>query len=331
MPDVVAIGELLIDLIPTGRSDGKRILLEQNPGGAPANMLAGLAKLGRSVTFIGKIGADGFGRFLEAALADAGVGREGLVFELNAHTTLAVVHLDEQGDRTFTFYRDPGADQLLRVDELPLGLIESCRVLHAGSVSLSREPAAEATRAALRHARRSGITVSFDVNLRPLLWTSVDDARQAVWEILPAIDWLKMSEEELFWLTGEVDPERGSELLIEQYGGLSLCLVTLGPDGACARSRCAFACRPAFEVEVVDTTGAGDAFCAALIDQLLGTSQPDRLSQAELEALLDRSCAAGSLVASRRGALAAMPTANELDKFAGGVRSPRRESKSWKS
>lgn len=312
MADIVSIGELLIDFTPYGESEFGQPLYERNPGGAPANVLAALAKLGCSTEFIGKVGDDNFGRELAEVLVSGGIGLSGLARTEKAHTTLAFVHLDHQGDRSFSFYRNPGADQLLEPHEVPLDLITGAKVFHFGSVSMTAEPSRSATLSAVRYAKEQGILVSYDPNLRPALWNSAEEAREWILEGMKYSDIVKVSEEELEFLTGTADLDQGSRMLAEQYG-VSLVLVTLGAQGSYCRCGFITAAFKGFPVNAVDTTGAGDAFMAGAIYTVL--SQGFALSsckQEELEGLLAFANAVGALATTRKGGIPAMPSLEEV-------------------
>jgi len=313
MYDVTAIGELLIDFTPAGQSAQQFPLFEQNPGGAPANVLASLSRLGRKTAFIGKVGADQFGRSLKATLDQIGVSTQGLVMTESCHTTLAFVHLDAQGDRSFSFYRDPGADLLLDPSELSYNLIDDCQIFHFGSVSMTADPSRQATMAAVRYAREQDKVISYDPNLRLALWSSPEAARAAILQVMHFADILKISQEELEFLTGESDLSRGAESLIRQYG-LDLVLITMGPRGAYARNGQGEAWSPTYDVRTIDTTGAGDSFTGAFLYQLLQSGkQPGELTEDDLVAFLAFANAAGSLATTRKGAIPALPSLSEIE------------------
>lgn len=313
MIDVTAIGELLIDFTPAGLSAEQYPIFAQNPGGAPANVLASLSRLGRTTAFIGKVGDDQFGRSLKATLDRIGVSTQGLVMTDSCHTTLAFVHLDESGDRSFSFYRNPGADLLLESAELSYNLIDDCRIFHFGSVSMTADPARQATLAAVRYAREQDKVISYDPNLRLALWSSAETARTVILQAMQYADILKISQEELEFLTGENEPGRGAEQLRSQFG-IDLVLITLGPRGAYAQNRLGEVWSPAFDVRTIDTTGAGDAFTGAFLNQLLQTGKaPALLDIGELSACLSFANAAGSLATTRKGAIPALPTLAEIE------------------
>lgn len=308
MFDVVSLGELLIDFAPAGER-----LFQANAGGAPANVLAALAQLGGSGAFIGMVGNDDFGRMLEREIKKAGIDASGLRFSMEACTTLAFVQLDEHGDRSFTFVRKPGADMLLTENDVDWDLIESARIFHFGSVSMTASPSRETTLAAARFARGKGITVSFDPNLRPLLWDSLDTAKELIDQGIRCCDILKISEEELEFITGTFDLESGSRELLTR--GVKLALVTLGPKGCFYRAACGCGRLPTYDVKVVDTTGAGDAFFGGVLSQLtkLGKGGLDSLTQDEIGRIVDFGNAVGSLATATKGAIPAMPSSQQVE------------------
>ena len=312
MIDVTAIGELLIDFTPIGQSAQNNPIFEQNPGGAPANVLACLSKLGRKTAFIGKVGADQFGVALKQTLKQVGVSTDGLIIGEGCHTTLAFVHLSDSGDRSFSFYRDPGADLLLTPEEVNKQLIDECKIFHFGSVSMTGEPSRSATLSAVKYAREQGRIISYDPNLRMRLWSSESEAKEVILGAMPYTDILKISEEELLFLTGEKDLQKGSRFLRDTYG-LKLILITLGPDGAYVSSKIAQAQAPAYAVKTVDTTGAGDSFTGGFLYCLLQSGKtPEGLSENDLKEFLAFGNAVGSLTTTNKGAIPALPTLDQV-------------------
>ena len=301
MYDVVAVGELLIDFTPAGVSDRGAALFARNPGGAPANVLAAVTRLGGRTAFIGKVGEDGFGRFLRDTLGGLGIDTAGLVMTGEVPTTLAFVQLDEHGDRSFSFYRKPGADIMLSPGEVKRELMARARIM-------SRS----ATLAAVRAAKEAGAVVSYDPNYRPLLWESLDEAKHWMREGLSFADIVKVSDEELELLTGETDLERGSQKLVE--AGVSLALVSLGARGAFFRLGELCGRQPTFDVRTVDTNGAGDSFFGAVLFRLCKKSLAEirSLTRGELEDVLSFGNAAGSMTTTRPGAIPALPTMEEV-------------------
>ncbi|MCC8028322.1 MAG: carbohydrate kinase [Lachnospiraceae bacterium] len=309
--DVAALGELLIDFTENGVSPQGNPLLEANPGGAPCNVLAMLSRLGKRTAFIGKIGKDAFGSRLRETVRDCGIDVRGLAEDDQVHTTLAFVHTQPDGDRAFSFYRDPGADRMLRREEIPEDLIRGARIFHFGTLSSTHEPAREATRYALRTARESGCLISFDPNLREPLWDSMEDARREIEYGLAACDILKISDNEVEFLTGTADYEKGVEKLRESFR-LPLVFVTLGKDGSMAFYRERVVRADAFpQAHTVETTGAGDTFAACALNYILEHGM-DGLTDRQLRELLTFANAGASLITTRKGALKVMPSADEI-------------------
>ncbi|HZJ82955.1 MAG TPA: carbohydrate kinase, partial [Clostridia bacterium] len=258
MMDVVALGELLIDFTPGGVSPDGNELFERNPGGAPANVLASLSRLGGAGGFIGKVGEDQFGYFLRDVLDQNGINSKGLIFSEEANTTLAFVHLEEDGERNFSFYRKPGADIMLREDEVNVELIDDARIFHFGSLSMTQEPSRSATLRAVEYAKQKGKTITYDPNWRPPLWETDGAAKEGMSIGLSYADILKISEEELAFLIGESNLQKGTGLLADM--GITMILVTLGSEGCFYRYPKGIGNVKGFNVTAVDTTGAGDAF-----------------------------------------------------------------------
>jgi fructokinase len=306
--DVAALGELLIDLTQSGMSAQGNLLFEANPGGAPSNVLAMLRKLGRRCAFLGKVGTDAFGDALARTLDDEGIDLRALRRESAAPTTLAVVHSLPGGERDFSFYRSPGADTLLRPDELDGGVLRACRIFHFGSLSLTAEPARSATAEALRLARESGALISFDPNLRPPLWASPEGAREQIAWGLAQCDLCKIADDELAFMTGQRDPDAGAAMLRRDYPNLRLLCVTAGAGGSYAWCGASRVFAPACPLGgVVDATGAGDAFCACMLSFVLDHGA-DALSPAALREMLRFANAAAYLVTTKQGALRSMPS-----------------------
>jgi fructokinase len=314
MYDVVALGEILIDFTPAGLSEQGNPLFEANPGGAPANVLACLAKLGRKTAFLGKVGADEFGRLLREVLASRGIATHGLVLEEGAQTTLAFVHLHDDGDRSFSFYRSPGADTLLRPEEVD-GKQLTASIFHFGSLSLTHEPARSATLAALHWAKERGMLISYDPNLRPPLWASLAEAKRQILSVMDQADIVKISREELEFLTGSERLAEGSAQLVREYG-TGLLLITLGKDGCFFRLGDLTGLVPGFPVQAVDATGAGDGFLGGMLHEILRRGKAlEEWSLAELEASVRFANAIGALVVTRKGSIPAMPSLAEVQSF----------------
>lgn len=316
MIDICAVGEILIDLTQSGLTEQGIPRFDANPGGAPANLAVAASRLGAKTAFIGRVGRDGFGDYLRRVLQDNGVDASGLSVDPLQHTTLAVVSLDERGERSFSFYRDPSADVNLSAAELPEALLRSCRVLHFGSVSLTAEPARGATLEAVRLAKEAGALISYDPNYRASLWPDEATAVAQMLSPLPLVDILKVSDEELPLLTGTDDPLRGSALLAER--GIGLVFITLGAEGAFFRAGDRTGRVPGIRIKVGDTNGAGDTFFGAALSRLVRLDEPLSAGTAELEEILSFANRAAALTASRRGAIPAMPTPEELLRFSEG-------------
>ena len=311
--DVAALGELLIDFTENGVSGQGNPLFEANPGGAPCNVLAMLRRLGRTAAFIGKLGDDLFGRSLRAELQAAGIGVSGLILDRAAHTTLAFVKTAENGDRDFSFYRDPGADMLLREDELPEEILRGARIFHFGTLSMTHAGVRAATKKAVLLARESGALISFDPNLRPPLWASLDEAREQIAWGLAQCDILKIADNELRFMTGEEELARGAAALLARWPGIRVLNVTAGAEGSLSVWPGGSVYVPAFLLGgTIETTGAGDCFCACVLDYVLAHGV-EGLGEAERREMLRFANAAAYLVTTRRGALRSMPEREEAE------------------
>ena len=297
--DVTALGELLIDFTENGVSAGGNKLLEANPGGAPCNVLAMLQKLGKRTAFIGKVGQDAFGDLLENTLREAGIGTQGLKRDSRVHTTLAFVHTLAGGERSFSFYRNPGADMNLRAEEVEDTLVSSCRIFHFGS------------RMAVSRAKQAGALISFDPNLRESLWDSLDHAKEQIAWGLSQCDLLKISDNELAFMTGTEDFDEGAARLLRQCPQIQLLNVTAGGEGSMAYyggQRCHV---PVWRVPAVEKTGAGDTFCACVLNYVLEHGLQG-LSPEDLREMLAFANAAAALIIQRKGALKMMPAREEI-------------------
>lgn len=312
MYDVVALGELLIDFTPPAGMEGNQGCFQKNPGGAPANVLAALAKQNKRTAFIGKVGQDAFGEYLADVLSNSGIDTKGLIFTQAVNTTLAFVELNSEGDRSFTFYRKPGADMMLEGQEIDYALIEKARIFHYGSISMTHEPSRSATGQAVSHAKKNGLLLSYDPNLRLALWPDEDTARSIILDGMKQADILKISEEELLFLTGTEDLEAGTSGLHRTFG-IALICVTMGEQGCFYRAGSMTGHVPAFRVKPVDTTGAGDAFLGGVLTGILDAASPiDRLDRNQLEAIIQQGNAMGSLATIKRGGIPAMPGPDEV-------------------
>lgn len=310
--DVAALGELLIDFTHNGASAQGNPFYEANPGGAPCNVLAMLAKLGKQTAFIGKVGDDQFGHFLRQVGLEAGISMDGLVVDTHSHTTLAFVKTAENGDRDFSFYRDPGADALLTPDEVPEDIIARSKIFHFGSLSLTGEPVRSATQKAVALARAEGCILSFDPNLRPPLWSSLEQAREQINWGLAQCDVLKISDDELLFLTGERDFDAGAAKLNAQFPNLQLVNVTAGAQGSISYYQGLRVFQPGLSLGgVIETTGAGDTFCACVLNFLLEHGL-EQLTSEDLSRMLRFANAAAYLVTTRRGAIRSMPEPEQV-------------------
>jgi len=312
MFDVTALGELLIDFAPQAVNEAGYPVLSANPGGAPGNFLAALNKYGCSTAMIGKVGDDMFGRLLIGTLKEAGIHTEGILVDPEQFTTMAFVSLDESGNRDFSFARKPGADTCLRGDEINEGLIAASRVFHFGTLSLTDEPAASATRKAVEMAREKGALISLDPNLRKPLWKSEEDAKQAIEWSLRQADIVKISDEEINFLWG-IGPEEGAERLLKEYG-VRLVYVTLGPKGCHAATRnIRVTVQSPGGIHVVDTTGAGDIFGGSAMSCFLQKNRkPEELSEEELREIVAFACTAASLSTQKHGGISSVPERAEV-------------------
>jgi fructokinase len=313
--DVVAIGELLIDFTPMGISVEGKPMYEQNPGGAPANVVALLAKWGRKTSFTGKVGSDFFGSFLKETLAGHGIDCSGLTSTNQANTTLTFVQIDDHGDRAFSFYRNPGADMLLTKEDIKEKQIAASKILHFGSVSLTGGPATEATWHAVKIAKEHGKLISFDPNLREHLWSSLAMAREQILTGLSFSDIVKMSEEELEFVTGNQQIEEAAKELTSKYP-IQLLFITLGAKGCfyCYKEYSGYI--SGYAVDAFDTTAAGDAFFGAILHQLLERKLDlEELNSKSLEDIVQFANAVGALTTTKKGAITSLPDYEQVQLF----------------
>ena len=317
--DVIALGELLIDFTVNGSSVQGNPIMEANPGGAPCNVLAMLTKLGHKTAFIGKVGDDMFGRQLKDALIEVGVGTEGLIMDPDYNTTLAFVHTYENGDRDFSFYRDPGADMMLRKEDLDDELIGGCRIFHYGSLSMTDDGCFEATKEAIHTAKEAGAIISFDPNLRPPLWKGdLDRAKEHISYGMSQCDVLKISDNEITWFTGKEYYDDGVDVIRKAFPEIKLILVSCGADGSMAfLGDKKVTVKPFLNPNTIETTGAGDTFCACVLHHILKKGDLD-LDTDELTRMLTFANAAASIVTTRKGALRVMPEKTEVEEYIGG-------------
>lgn len=310
--DVVALGELLIDFTEHGNSTQGNPLLEANPGGAPCNVLAMLNRLKKKTAFIGKVGRDSFGRQLKEAVEQSGTDVTNLIMDGTVPTTLAFVHTLPGGDREFSFYRNPGADMMLKKEEVMEDIIKEGRIFHFGTLSSTHEGVREATRYAVDVAKRNGLLISFDPNLREPLWDSLEQAGEEIKYGLSKCDILKISDNELEFMTGMTDYSKGVDILKQQYS-IPLIFVTMGRGGSRAYYHDLMVEeKPFLQERTIETTGAGDTFMGCALGYILEHGI-EHLTEENLKELLTFANAGASIITTRRGALKVMPRKEEIE------------------
>ena len=308
--DVIALGELLIDFTMNGQSEQGNNMFEACPGGAPCNVLALLNKMGKKTAFIGKVGIDQFGTLLRDTITEAGIDASNLMVDENVNTTLAFVHTFPDGDREFSFYRNPGADMMLTADEVNPEVVKDTKVFHFGTLSMTHEGVREATKKAVETAKANGCLVSFDPNLRPPLWSSLDLAKEQMEYGFGKCDILKISDNEIQFVSGKEDYDEGIAYLQETYN-IPLILLTMGKDGSRAYYKGMRVERPGFSVKAIETTGAGDTFCGSSLNYLVDHDF-ENLTEEQLGEMLTFANAAAALVTTKKGAIKAMPVKEEV-------------------
>lgn len=312
--DVTALGELLIDFTENGVSGQGNPIYEANPGGAPCNVLAMLAKLERKTAFIGKVGQDIFGNRLKEILAETGIDISNLVTDKDVRTTLAFVETFPDGDRDFSFYRNPGADMMLREDEINEDILRDTKIFHFGTLSMTHEEVRRATKKAVETAKAAGAVLSFDPNLREPLWNSLEEAKEQTAYGLSQCDFLKISDNEIRWFTGEEDFDAGIRKLQEQYN-IPLIVLSMGKDGSRAYYKdLRVEVAPFLQENTIETTGAGDTFGACCLHYVLQCGL-DGFDEDSLQEMLVFANAAASIITTRKGALRVMPTMNEVQEL----------------
>lgn len=309
--DVVALGELLIDFTENGISIQGNPVYEANPGGAPCNVLAMLTKLGRKTAFIGKVGRDIFGSRLRTVLEETGIDTSGLVTDDDARTTLAFVETFPDGDRDFSFYRNPGADMMLTEDEVDMELLKDTEIFHFGTLSMTHEGVRNATKKAVAAAKEAGAVISFDPNLREPLWNSLDKAKEQVAYGLSQCDVLKISDNEIQWFTGEEDYDAAIGKLRAQYD-IPLIVLSMGREGSRAYYKdLRVETAPFLQENTIETTGAGDTFGGCCLNYVLECGLHN-IDEARLKEMLTFANAAASIITTRKGALRVMPEEEEV-------------------
>lgn len=312
--DVTALGELLIDFTENGKSGQGNPLFEANPGGAPCNVLAMLTKLGHKTAFIGKVGNDFFGEQLRTAITEVGIDASFLYIDNEVHTTLAMVHTYPDGDRDFSFYRNPGADMMLKETEIPEALINDSKIFHFGTLSMTHEGVRAATKKAICVAEKAGAVLSFDPNLRPPLWESLYEAKEQVLYGLEHCHILKISDNEIQWLTGKTDYTDGVKWIHERYQ-IPLILVSMGKNGSRAYYKGMMVeGKPFLQNNTIETTGAGDTFCGCVLHYICEHGL-EGLTEENLNEMLLFANAAASLITTRKGALRVMPDYAEINEL----------------
>ena len=312
--DVVALGELLIDFTENGTSGQGNPIYEANPGGAPCNVLSMLNRLGHQTAFLGKVGNDIFGRQLRSTVESAGINVEGLLTDEDVRTTLAFVETKPDGDRDFSFYRNPGADMMLREEEVRDDIIAAGKIFHFGTLSMTNEPVRSATKHAIAVAKENGALISFDPNIREPLWKDMEEAKEQTAYGLSVCDILKISDNEIQWFSGKEDYTEGIRMLQQTYQ-IPLILLSMGRDGSRAYYKNMLVEVPAFlQKNTIETTGAGDTFGACCLHYILQYGLME-LTEQQLKDMLTFANAAASIITTRKGALRVMPSLEEIQNY----------------
>ena len=314
MPKAICIGELLIDFVSTTTDVtlAECPSFAKAPGGAPANVAVGLAKLGVYSGFIGKVGDDPFGDFLRQTLDRNAVDTSYLISGTGSRTTLAFVATRSDGSKDITFYRNPGADIQLAPEEIEEAYIQSAELFHYGSVSLSHQPSRDATLKAIRCAKDAGAFISYDPNLRLMLWDNPDEAKHWMWEVMPYANVVKIADEEWGFIMETPSLQDGSARLLEI--GIDLVVVTRGEHGCYYNNGLNQGYVDGFGVDVIDPLGAGDGFVAAMLSRLVPLSE-SVLDDNQLRTIMRYANAAGALTTQKVGVIPALPTASEIEDF----------------
>lgn len=316
MAHIVSLGELLIDFFPIHIEEEGREAYLPMPGGAPANCLSQLVRLGHQATYISCVGEDVFGKMLVQALEDNGIASDHIQRTLKAHTTFAFVSHDEGGDRSFSFYRNPGADLFVRLKSEEKDLLKNCNLFHIGTLSLVEEPAREATFEALSFCKKKGILISMDPNFRLKLWPGKEKMLEETRIVLPFVDILKISLEEARLLTQKEELDACKEKLFSSYPNLRLIAITDGKHSSLISNCYISVFLEAFAVQAIDTTACGDAFAGALLSRLMDYDlEVEDLKEEQLKDILRFANACGALTAQRRGSMSILPTKVEIEDF----------------
>lgn len=315
--DVIALGELLIDFTMNGESEQGNHLFEACPGGAPCNVLAMLNKLGKKTAFIGKVGNDQFGTLLRKTLNEVGIDTSNLFTDDEVNTTLAFVHTLADGDREFSFYRNPGADMMLKEDEIDEDFLSQATIFHFGTLSMTQDEVRAATKKAVKSAKQSGALISFDPNLREPLWSSLELAKEQMEYGFSQCDILKISDNEIQFVSGKENYDEGIKYLQDKYQ-IPLILLTMGKEGSRAYYKGMRVERSGFSVKTIETTGAGDTFGGSALNYILEHDFYN-LTEEDLGELLSFANAAAAIVTTKKGAILAMPEREEVEKIRGAV------------
>lgn len=309
--DVIALGELLIDFTENGFSANGNPLLEANPGGAPCNVLAMLQNLGKKTAFIGKVGKDAFGDYLKDTVCQVGIDVTNLIQDATVPTTLAFVHTAADGDRSFSFYREPGADMMLSESEIDYSQIADAKIFHFGTLSMTHDGVRAATIKAVDYAKEHGLLISFDPNYRPLLWKKEEAAKEMIRYGCSVCDILKISDDEITFITGKDTVEAAIPLFLEMHRPKLMC-VTCGKHGSIAIYKdMQVACDAVLRPDTIETTGAGDTFMGCMLNYVLEHGI-ENLTEDDLRRMQQFAAMAASIITTRKGALKVMPTKNEI-------------------
>ena len=312
--DITVFGEILIDFTSQGVNEDGQMLYARNPGGAPANVAVAAGRLGAHTAFLGKAGNDMHGKFLKSVLEQEKVDTSGLILDDQYFTTLAFVEVNENGERTFSFARKPGADTQIQKEEIEIDVLDKTSIFHVGSLSLTAQPARDTTLYAVKRARKKGSIISYDPNYRASLWPDEKTARQQMRSLIPYVDLMKISDEETELLTDEKEVEKAAEMLYRQ--GVKIVAVTLGHKGAYIYGKDGGCVVPGFEVtQIGDTNGAGDSFWGGFLYQIIGSGKRlEELTKDDLVKFARFGNAVASLCVQKKGAIPAMPTLEQVNK-----------------
>ena len=311
--DITTFGEILIDFTWQGVNEEGQAVFAQNPGGAPANVAVAAAKLGARTAFLGKAGKDMHGEFLKEVLKKENVETDGMILDEKFFTTLAFVKTAENGERSFSFARKPGADTRIEKEEIHTVILDQTKIFHAGSLSLTDQPARDTTFYAVKRAKKNGSMISYDPNYRASLWKNEETAKEQMRSLIPYVDIMKISDEETELLTGKEKPEEAAEILFQK--GVKIIAVTLGSEGAYLYCKEGGIQIPGFTSRAVDTNGAGDSFWGGILYCISKAGKsPEMFGIEELKEYVRFGNAVASLCVEKKGAIPAMPTLEEVEK-----------------